>query len=79
MKFILFVVQDRFNQPIIAVTQYLMGWLDDYPKLELMLVMFLIPVIMNALAFWIQDNYLMKKQPEYADGDDYSEEDECKL
>jgi hypothetical protein len=38
-----------------------MGWITDYPKLELIVVMFFIPVIMNALAFWIQDNYLMKK------------------
>lgn len=24
--------------------------------------MFLVPVIMNALAFWVQDNFLMKKK-----------------
>ena len=24
--------------------------------------MFIVPVIMNALAFWVQDNFLMKKK-----------------
>jgi hypothetical protein len=24
--------------------------------------MFVVPVIMNALAFWVQDNFLMKKK-----------------
>jgi hypothetical protein len=38
-----------------------MGWITSYPTLELVIVMFLVPVIMNALAFWVQDNVLMKK------------------
>lgn len=65
MKSVLFAVQDKFSKPIMAITELVMGWMSNYPKLELVLVMFLIPVIMNALAFWIQDNYLMKKEPEY--------------
>lgn len=63
MKSMLFAIQDVLSHPIMVVTEFLMGWITDYPKLELTVVMFLIPVCMNALAFWIQDNYLMKKTP----------------
>lgn len=61
MKSMLFAIQDVLSHPIMVVTEFLMGWITAYPKLELTVVMFLIPVCMNALAFWIQDNYLMKK------------------
>lgn len=63
MKSMLFAIQDLLSQPIMDVTEFLMGWITSYPKLELTVVMFIIPVCMNALAFWIQDNYLMKKAP----------------
>lgn len=58
----LFAIQDALSGPIMVVTEFLMGWITDYPKFELLIVMFVVPVIMNAIAFWIQDNYLMKKQ-----------------
>ncbi len=38
-----------------------MGWIEDYPVLELFVVIVIVPVIMNGLAFWIQDNFLMKR------------------
>jgi hypothetical protein len=63
MKSLLFAIQDLLSHPIMVVIEFLMGWITDYPKLELTVVMFIIPVIMNAIAFWIQDNYLMKKPP----------------
>jgi hypothetical protein len=47
--------------PIIAVAMFLIGWITPYETLELILVIIVIPVIMNGLAFWIQDNFLKKK------------------
>ena len=41
-----------------------MGWVEAYPILELILVIVIVPVIMNAIAFWVQDNFLMKKTTE---------------
>ena len=35
-------------------------WIKPYPVFELILVIVIIPVIMNGLAFWIQDSFLMK-------------------
>jgi len=40
---------------------FILGWIEDYPVLELFLVMAFVPVIMNALAYWVQDNFLMKR------------------
>lgn len=39
-----------------------MGWIEHYPVLELVLVIVVVPVVMNGLAFWVQDNFLMKKE-----------------
>lgn len=41
---------------------YALGWIEKYPILELILVIVIVPVIMNALAFWVQDNFLKKKE-----------------
>ena len=64
MKSLLFFIQDLLSSQIMWVTEALMGWITSYPKLELVLVMFVVPVVMNALAFWVQDNFLMKKKQE---------------
>jgi hypothetical protein len=34
--------------------------LDPYPRVELVVVMFIVPLIMNAFQFWVQDNFLKK-------------------
>jgi hypothetical protein len=39
-----------------------MGWIERFPVLELVLVIVVVPVVMNGLAFWVQDNFLMKKE-----------------
>ena len=39
----------------------LLGWIQPYQTLELILVIIIAPLIMNALAFWFQDNFLKKK------------------
>jgi hypothetical protein len=43
-----------------------MGWIEAYPILELMVVIVIVPVIMNALAFWVQDNFLKKEDIQIA-------------
>ena len=50
------------NAPIIAIASFLLGWIQPYETLELILVIIIIPVIMNGFAFWFQDNFLMKKE-----------------
>lgn len=42
----------------------ILGWIEDYPILELLVVMVIVPVIMNGLAYWVQDNFLMKRDKE---------------
>ena len=50
-----------FNVFITAFFEFLFGWIQPFKVLELILVIIIVPVIMNGLAFWIQDNVLMKK------------------
>jgi len=38
-----------------------LGWIEAYPNLELIVVMVIVPVVMNGLAFWVQDNFLKKR------------------
>jgi hypothetical protein len=45
----------------------LLGWVQPYETAELVLVMIIIPVIMNGLAFWIQDNFLKKSENSHVD------------
>lgn len=47
--------------PITSISSFLIGWIQPYETLELILVIIVIPVIMNGLAFWFQDNFLKKK------------------
>lgn len=61
-KSILFTVELLCNKPLNAVSEFLLGWVQPYEALELVLVIIIIPVIMNGLAFWIQDNFLKKSE-----------------
>jgi hypothetical protein len=47
--------------PIITVSDFILSWIDQFETLELILVIIVVPVIMNGLAFWIQDNFLKKQ------------------
>jgi hypothetical protein len=60
-KTLLFEIEILLSGPIIDVAAYLIGWIQPYETLELILVIIIVPVIMNGLAFWIQDNFLKKK------------------
>lgn len=46
--------------PLTDISIFLIGWVQPYEWLELILVIVIVPVIMNGLAFWIQDNFLKK-------------------
>ena len=61
-KTLLFYIEMGLSQPIIELAVILIGWIQPYQTLELILVIIVVPVIMNGLAFWIQDNFLMKKE-----------------
>lgn len=39
----------------------MLGWIEEFPVLELLVVIVIVPVIMNGLAYWVQDNFLMKR------------------
>ncbi len=41
---------------------FVLGWIQPYETLELILVIIIAPVIMNGFAFWFQDNFLKKKE-----------------
>jgi hypothetical protein len=38
----------------------LFAGINRYPKFELVLVMFITPLVMNAIQFWVQDSFLKK-------------------
>lgn len=50
------------STPITTIAMFMIGWIQPYQTLELILVIIIVPVIMNGLAFWMQDNFLKKKE-----------------
>jgi hypothetical protein len=63
-KSILFLIELLLNGPLITIGEFLLGWVQPYETAELVLVIIVIPVIMNGLAFWNQDNFLKKPESE---------------
>jgi len=57
--FLLFALLIPLKNPLYAVGKWSMSGFDYYPKMELVIVMVLVPLVMNILVFWIQDNFLM--------------------
>lgn len=45
------------------ISSILVGWLGIYPKIKLILIMVVVPFLLNAFQFWIQDNILKQKKP----------------
>ena len=43
------------------ISEILLGWIEAYPRLELIFVIVVVPVIMNGFAFWAQDSFLKKR------------------
>lgn len=57
-KTILYLFQMLFASVLAQVTIILLGWLNIYPNVKLLLIMVVIPFFFNAIQFWIQDNIL---------------------
>lgn len=62
VKSILFGIEYILENPLKIMTFALMGWIEDYPVMELLVVIVLVPVLMNGFAYWVQDNFLMKSK-----------------
>jgi len=84
VKFVLlFCVIVPFKDPLYAVGAWLMSGFEPYPKLELIIVMIIIPLVMNIIVFWIQDNFLMdhhqiahyRRSTQYNKGDGKTNQD----
>lgn len=56
---IFFAIVIPLKGPLYDGGDYLLQGLDEYPRLELVFVMIIVPTIVNTLQFWIQDNFLM--------------------
>lgn len=59
-KSVLFGLEIAAQQPLQSFSAFAFGWIESYPVLELFSVIVFVPVVMNAFAFWVQDNFLMK-------------------
>ena len=60
-KFLLFIMEFFCKVILDKISEFLLGWIQKYPNLELIFVIIVVPVIMNGFAFWIQDNFLKKR------------------
>lgn len=62
VKLTLFCFQ-LISAPILeAISAVLIGWLNIYPKVKLILIMVIVPFLLNIFQFWIQDNILKSKK-----------------
>ncbi len=57
---LVFAVVLPFKDPLYRLVDVIFRPLNKYPQLELVLIMVVIPLVLNALTFWIQDHFLMK-------------------
>ncbi|KAG5416953.1 hypothetical protein I9W82_004584 [Candida metapsilosis] len=59
-KFILYGLVEIFERELLWITSHiLLRWLDEYPdEVEIFIVMFLIPIIMNCLQLILIDNFI---------------------
>lgn len=57
-KVLLYVIQTLFAPILETVTTVMLGWMNIYPRIKLLLIMVVIPFIFNSIQFWIQDNIL---------------------
>jgi len=58
------------KQPLYVAGQWLMSGLVHYPRLELVIVMIIIPLVFNVITFWVVDNFLMNNDETHAPLDD---------
>ncbi len=66
MKFIVYLIMLSFPNKLEDFGNWLLSSVEVYPKLELIIVMVIVPFMTNVLQFWIVDNFL-------------KESDECRI
>lgn len=62
MKVLLFWILQIFAAPLEIAVNFILGWMNAYPNCKLILIMMIIPLFLNALQFWVQDNILKAKK-----------------
>ena len=62
VKILLFFSIQLFSEFFENLSDILLGWLKKYPDLKLVLIMIIVPIILNSIQFWIQDNILKGKK-----------------
>ena len=62
MKGIVFGVMWLTHELLNTVGEAIFSPLVPYPRLELVLIMVVIPVIMNSFQYWITDSFLKKRE-----------------
>ena len=62
VKVLIFIILHICSAPLELIVGVLLGWLNIYPNLKLLLIMMIIPLILNAIQFWVQDNILKAKK-----------------
>ena len=58
VKVILYLIQLTLADVLEMGTTILIGWLNIYPNLKLVLIMIVVPFFLNSIQFWIQDSML---------------------
>jgi len=62
VKIILVFTIKIFASLFEIIADILLGWLKKYPDLKLVLIMIIVPIILNSIQFWVQDNILKGKK-----------------
>lgn len=61
MKICMIGIMIFFRLPLLLFGEFLLEPFTLYPKLELLFVMVLAPVVLNSLMFWVTDSFLKRK------------------
>jgi hypothetical protein len=61
MKICMIGIMIFFRLPLLLFGEFLLEPFTLYPKLELLFVMMLAPVVLNSLMFWVTDSFLKRK------------------
>ena len=59
-KFINYIILTRFSAFWIDIGMELLENFVDYPKLELVFVMIIVPLLMSCIQYWVTDNFLQE-------------------
>ena len=57
-KIVVFFIQLRYHTILVQTGEKMLAGFKGSPKLELVVVMIIIPVTLNSLMFWVQDSFL---------------------